>query len=86
LDFAFREAQAIAARSSTLCPVFLFFSVSWSWFKGIWPLSFSSMSLNLNYQVQNYGLAGQCKLQFLWRCWDGWPCRLPKWHGLLVYG
>ena len=28
LDAAFREAQAIAASSSTLCPVFLFFSVS----------------------------------------------------------
>ena len=28
LDIAFREAQAIAASSSTLCPVFLFFSVS----------------------------------------------------------
>ena len=28
LDTAFREAQAIAASSSTLCPVFLFFSVS----------------------------------------------------------
>ncbi|RLN28912.1 uncharacterized protein C2845_PM05G12630 [Panicum miliaceum] len=30
LDTAFREAQAIAASSSTLCPVFLFFSVSGS--------------------------------------------------------
>ncbi|OEL18694.1 hypothetical protein BAE44_0020286, partial [Dichanthelium oligosanthes] len=28
LDTAFREAQAIAASSSTLCPVFLFFSVN----------------------------------------------------------
>lgn len=28
LDAAFREAQAIAANSSDLCPVFLFFSVS----------------------------------------------------------
>ncbi|OQU77485.1 uncharacterized protein LOC8071196 [Sorghum bicolor] len=66
LDFAFREAQAIAASSSTLCPVFLFFSVNASYnFCGV-----AEMVGPVDYQND---------MDF-W-CMDKWIGSFPvKWH------